>query len=456
MRVATVLFCAALTGCGVVYNTPGVTRGPSGSDETLVRVQPITSESVLAANRTSYQPQTLPAAFSQAAQRASTSRRESAPAPVFAPEDRPGQTALRPPPDVPREPYRIGVGDVVVLATPQGAGSTVEELSGLLAAQSKRQGYTVQDDGAIAVPDVGRIPIAGLTLEEAEAEVFQSLVENQFTPSFSIEVAEFNSRKVSVGGAVRQPTVIPITLTGLTIDQALSAVGGIETPDEDFALIRIYRGGTMYQMPLSDFRAEPDLRRKRLVAGDSVFVDLTYDLEQADAYFRQQIRLAEFRQQSRSQALSELNAEMSLRRGELEEARSNFETRLELGAEDRDHVYVTGEVRQQRRVPLPFGQTASLADVLFDGGGFANRTGDASQVYVLRGERDAEALGAITAWNLNAANAGGFVLATRFEMRPDDVIFVAEQPITRWNRVVQQLVPSLLNTGLSAAETVAN
>ena len=53
------------------------------------------------------------------------------------------------------------------------------------------QGYTVQDDGAIAIPDVGRIVLGGLTLEEAEDAVFRSLVEARLDPSFSIEVAEF-------------------------------------------------------------------------------------------------------------------------------------------------------------------------------------------------------------------------------------------------------------------------
>ncbi len=93
------------------------------------------------------------------------------------------------------------MGDVVLLATKSGA-STVEELSGLLAAQNRRQGYTVQDDGgAIAIPDVGRIMLGGMTLEEAEAELFQALVENQIDPSFSLEIAEFNSQRVAVGGA---------------------------------------------------------------------------------------------------------------------------------------------------------------------------------------------------------------------------------------------------------------
>jgi polysaccharide export outer membrane protein len=43
-----------------------------------------------------------------------------------------------------------------------------------------------------------------------------------------------------------------------------------------------------------------------------------------------------------------------------------------------------------------------------------------------------------------------FTLATRFEMRPNDVIFVAEQPVTRWGRVIQQITPSLITTTIAA------
>jgi polysaccharide export outer membrane protein len=57
----------------------------------------------------------------------------------------------------------------------------------------------------------------------------------------------------------------------------------------------------------------------------------------------------------------------------------------------------------------------------------------------------------VTAWNLDARNAAAFTLATRFEMRPDDIVFVAPQPITTWNRALQQLFPTLINLGATAA-----
>ena len=448
MRILWGVCILLLAGCGAAYITPKVdTEAAEGLEVTVV---PMTPAAVSAANRSPYTPRRLPAAFRSTAG-TGAGLRGAGPVPEGALEREipPAALATRLPPDPPRSPYQIGVGDVLLLAT-RSAGTTVEELSGLLAAQSRRQGYTVQDDGAIAIPDVGRIPVGGLTLEEAEARVFQSLLDNQIDPTFSLEIAEFNSQRVSIGGAVAQPTVVPITLIPLSLDQALAAAGGIATRDRDFTVIRLYRGGTLYQLPVRDYLGEPKLQKLRLADGDSLFVDTEYELERAQAYFAEQITLAEFRRGARAAALSELQTEVDLRRAALAETRGNFEARTALNAEKRDYVYVTGEVTSPRRVPLPYEHKAMLADALFDEGGGPTETGNPSQIYVIRGS--AKDLSRVTALHLDARNAINTLMATKLELRPDDVIFVAEQPITRWNRVLDQFVPSLIDYGVTAAQ----
>lgn len=434
-----------LGGCGSAYISPSISAQNAQLPLTVIKLTAPVVQTANAAN--GYAPRPLPTAFQQTAGTGGGLTGDAAPPQGFIGEQvAPTQPVLRIPPPIAPTPYVIGVGDVLVLATRQG-GSTVEELTGLLAAQNRRQGYTVQDDGAIAIPDVGRIELAGLTLEEAESRVFQRLVERQIDPTFSLEVSEFNSKRVSIGGAVTNPSVVPIKLTPLYLDEALAAAGGVSATDLDFVTVRIYRDGALYQIPLNELFSNRALQRIALVEGDSVFVDTTFELDRAQAYFEQQIVLAEFRQQGQAQALARLNAEVAIRRGELDEQRSNFDRRLALDAVDRDYVFLTGEVTAQGRFPLPFETRATLADALFDGGGFPNETGNPSQIYVLR----ANNAGAVTALHLDGSNVVNMVLATRLELQPDDIIFVAEQPITRWNRVVQQFVPSLITTGVAAA-----
>lgn len=439
--IASILL--SLTGCGLVYVAPEV----DGNDEN-VQVVAMTASSVATANRSKYIPKQLPAVFFQSTGGTGTLRGAgSLPAASVPQQNRPTALELRVPPTVPAGPYRIGVGDVLLLAT-KTASTSVEELSGLLAAQNKRQGYTVQDDGAIAIPDVGRVRIADLTLEEAEAELFQNLVQSQIDPTFSLEIAEFNSKRVSLGGAVANPTVVPITLTSLSLDEAMSAAGGILSTDLDFTTIRIYRDGTLYQIPVETYLREPDLQKLRLTDGDSIFVDTQFELGKAQAYFTEQITLAEFRRNARAQALGELETEISLRRASADEARANFQSRAELDAVDRDFVYLTGEFLNPGRFPMPFGRQATLADALYAGGGFSSQTANTSQIYVLRGSANSDV---VTAWHLNAQNVANITLATKMKVLPNDIVFIAEQPITKWNRAFQQIFPTVLTTGIAVA-----
>lgn len=438
------VFC--LTACGTAYISSDIEAfgGPGG-----VEVVDLSPSVVALANRSAYQPQALPEAFSRIAGGGSGLRNDARlPAPVFDAQSRPGALELRVPPEVPQGPYRIGVGDVVILATPRGE-STVEELAGLVASQNQRQGYTVQDDGEIAIPGVGRVRIGDMTLGEAEDAIFESLIAARIDPTFSLEVSEFNSQRVSVGGAVRNPGVVPVGITPVFLDQVLATAGGLEVGSNDFAVIRIYREGTLYQIPTSDLYSDQGLQRVRLMDGDSLFVDTAYDLEQAEAYFEEVIARAEFTQTARANAIRELQTEVSIRRDALEESRQNFRDRVEFGAEGGDFVYIAGEVEQPGRFPLPFENTAMLADALFDAGSWNARTGNPSQIYLMRAHETADDL-AVTAYRLDARNAANLILATRMELRPGDVLFVAEQPVTRWNRVLDQITPSIINLGASA------
>jgi polysaccharide export outer membrane protein len=445
-------FVAALflSNCGIAYHSSSVSPGVTSSGS-KVRVIPLTAESVLVANRSAYAPKQLPDAFfASAGAPAGLRVPNAAVEPAYRPETRPGHVATRLPPAPAQTPYRIGVADTLLLATPS-ASSSVEQLSGLLAAQNRRQGYSVQDDGSISIPDVGRVLVAGKSLEEAESAVFNSLVEAGINPAFSLEISEFNSQRVSVGGAVNNPTVVPLTLSPLKLNQAVNAAGGFSLSDLDYASIRIYRDGTLYQIPVKEYYSKGSLQNTLLVDGDSVFVDTDFDLDKATLYFEQQIKLTEFRQSARNTALSELELEADLRRAELAERRSNFEDRVALDAVERDYAYVLGEVGRQSRFPLPFGHKATLADALYsEATGYSNRTGDPRHIYVLRSSNDPAGFSGMTAWNLDARNAANFILATRLELRPNDVVFIAEQPVTKWNRVFTQLGPSILSSSVAA------
>jgi polysaccharide export outer membrane protein len=435
---AVPVFCL-LAACGTVYVSSSV-QDVAGSE--TVNVVDLTPAVVNRANMSAHHPAALPAAFSQVAGAPQPRGAPRLPDPVFDPETRPSFLESRIPPAVDPGPYRIGTGDELILATPRG-GTTVEELAGLVAAQNQRQTYRVQDDGSISVPEVGRVSVRGMTVAEAEDVIFQRLVEARMDPEFTLEIAAFNSQRVSVGGAVGSPGVVPITMSPLYLDELIAAAGGLQSSTDDYTVIRIYRGGSLYQVPVQELFSASGVLRVRLIDGDSVFVDTTYDLDRAQAFYEQEIQRAEYTRQARADALSQLQAEVSFYRAALDESRSNFRSRLEFGAEERDYAYIVGEVGSPQRFALPFENTAVLADALMDSGGVVEISGDPSQIYVLRSDPLALHPDRITAYRLDTRNAANYVLATRMELRPGDVIFVAEQPITRWNRTISQILPSI-------------
>ncbi len=241
---------------------------------------------------------------------------------------------------------------------------------------------------------------------------------------------------------------VPVTLNTPTLSGVITAAGGVNLTDQDYASIRIYRDGSIYQVPMSVFLSDPKIQMMPMKNGDSVFVDTAYDLDKAAAYFAQQIQLATFRQTQRAAALTELTSEVALRRGELTERRANFLSKVDLDAVTRDYVYVGGEVGLQSRFTLPFERTASLADALFtEAAGVPSELGTLSQLYVIRAANDGPG---VVAWHLDAANAANLVLATRFQLRPNDVVFVLENPIRSVNRLLDAV-----GTGVGIIDTAA-
>lgn len=433
MRIMILVLPLLMAACDTIYTSPAVDK-----NNELVEVIDVTAGTLPIINSVPYRPRSLPKEFkSISAKQMALDVNAIIPEPVETLPDLPTAIETSVPPKAPNGPYRIGVSDVLLLATP--APSSAEELTGLVAAQNKRQGYTVQDDGAIAVPDVGRIEVSGMTLEEAENAVFNALVDRQIDPKFSLEVAEFKSQSISVAGAVNAPTLAPITIKPLKLQDALQLAGGLNTDDTDNTVIRINRNDQLYQIPLSEMRAKPRLQNIQLTDGDKIFVDQDYRIEQARAYAQEQLALTQARNAARAQALSELQTRNAARASAAEEARQNFLTQLELGAIKRDYVFLAGEVAKQGRFALPFENKASVADALYSQEGISTQNGDPGEIYLLRLGKGNDL---ITAYHVDGSEAVNLLLLTRMELRPDDLIFVSEQPVTAWNRVISQLVPT--------------
>ena len=148
-------------------------------------------------------------------------------------------------------------------------------LNDLIASQNSQRGFKVQDDGAVSIPDIGRLVIGGLTLQEAESNIYQRLLEVGETPSFSIEITKFESQKISISGYVKSPGILPISLQHLYLDEAIYQSGGFTISDASFIIVRLYRDGSIYQVYGPEIYNHNDTNRILLQDGDTIIVDAT-------------------------------------------------------------------------------------------------------------------------------------------------------------------------------------
>lgn len=436
-RIALITSLAILNNCSALYISPTVPL-----NDPNVQIVEVTQAAVKVANGSAYSPRSLPKPRSaditaidlqstqQVVPRVASRQQTISASPV-----------IRLPPQTKTKRYRIGVGDVVSLTgrSKPIAISGVED-------QRRSNIYTVQDSGAIALPDVGTIKVAGLTIQDAHSAVFKRMAANQITDAFALDISEFNSQQIIIGDAVRTPTRLPVTFAPNTLSDAMAAAGGIVTEDERSTSIKIYRLGQLYQLPLTDYLQTSDLQRLPLMSDDSVYVHVGYYCAAAQAYFSEQIARTELSVALESQRGEQIIAQLSALDLQQRTEQTAIQMRIATDSLQRDHVYFTGEGSEQARFPLPFEHHASLADALFDSDGLPTPTANVSQIYILRKRRSGSA---IAAYKFDFSNAANLVLATEFQLRPNDVIFAAEQPITNWHRVIQQITPSLITTDVA-------
>jgi polysaccharide export outer membrane protein len=59
-------------------------------------------------------------------------------------------------------------------------------------------------------------------------------------------------------------------------------------------------------------------------------------------------------------------------------------------------------------------------------------------IFVIRGDYEAPEI-----YHLDASSADALLLATQFQLRPRDVVFVSTYKLAQWNRVMAQILPTI-------------
>lgn len=157
--------------------------------------------------------------------------------------------------------YRIGLYDVlsvVVVNHPELSSSNSNQISLVQPGQENNQylssstssnsnnatqgvGYYVDAQGEIVFPLIGNIQVAGLTTKQASQKIAKKLIKYIRSPMVSLKVTKFNSQRVHVLGEVMQPGIRPVGDRALSILDALSLAGGINSQTADMRHVFVLR-----------------------------------------------------------------------------------------------------------------------------------------------------------------------------------------------------------------------
>ena len=238
--------------------------------------------------------------------------------------------------------------------------------------------FTIDAEGYISLPYADKVLIKDLTKLDAENLISSVLQQYYQEPQTIITIKEFKSRYIYITGEVTKPQSILLTDKPLNILDAIIQSGYIKDQKSFDKKALLKRNDYLYSIDLYELLNEIDVDKNIYLREDDI---------------------------------------------------------LHIERKNEDSIYVFGEASQGT---YSLFQNSTLTKLLSNAK-INQITANAEKIYVIREDLKKPFHGDI--YQLNAKNPNALLYANKFNLLPQDVIFVSPSEIVRWNRVISLITP---------------
>ena len=284
--------------------------------------------------------------------------------------------------------YSVGLNDVFEAGSPKVIIKDKDHIF-VDESVSKPYSYTVKigQDGYVVLPNIGKIKVDGKSIEKVEKEVRElSKNKDNFWQDFTVDISGFNSQRAIITiienhtRESKEPRskVVTIKNTPMRLDEVLTNAG-VTTQKGKITKIQLLREDKIMSFSFENL-------------------------------------------------LKDANKEVFLRK--------NDRVIVEELTYKQAKIFILGAGLDPKIFNISPSNRETLADALFtENGAVSSIDANRSEVYLLRGDDP------VIAYHLNALSTSRLIVAEAMELRPNDILFVSEQPLSSFNRVLERIFP---------------